>query len=193
MIRQIDGYEVLYVATNGQDLLEQIRQRNQAPDLALVDLHMPVMDGFETTSQLRQLFPTVRILIVTISDLKEDIVRAIREGAHGYWVKDSSPKQLRYAMEDLMTNEYSFPKTGAGSDQPKVETLSPTTRFNLTDSEWEFLRLASSELTYREIADRMDIPLFTLEGCRASVFAKMKVQTREDMVFKAVSHGLIDG
>lgn len=78
LVRKYDGYEVLYVAKNGQELLDQIHQTNQVPDLALVDLHMPVMDGFETTAQLCQLYPAVRVLVMTITDRKEERVHAVR-------------------------------------------------------------------------------------------------------------------
>ncbi|GAB4006417.1 hypothetical protein GCM10028808_08370 [Spirosoma migulaei] len=109
LVQKVDGYEVLYEAKNGRDLLAQIQYRSQAPDLALVDLHMPEMDGFETTIQLRHLYPVVRVLIVTISDLKEDIVKAVRTGAHGYVVKGVSPNEIQQAMNELMTRGYYFP------------------------------------------------------------------------------------
>ncbi|QDK77593.1 response regulator transcription factor [Spirosoma sp. KCTC 42546] len=109
LVQKVDGYEVLYEAKNGRDLLVQIQYRSQAPDLALVDLHMPEMDGFETTIQLRHLYPVVRVLIVTISDLKEDIVKAVRAGAHGYVVKGLSPNEIQQAMNELMITGYYFP------------------------------------------------------------------------------------
>lgn len=78
---------MIYVAANGRDLLAQIEQNDHVPDLALVDLHMPEMDGFEATAQLRHLYPTARVLIVSISDLEQDIAESVRNGVKGYLIK----------------------------------------------------------------------------------------------------------
>ncbi len=114
LVRKIDGYEVRYVAKNGRDLLEQIQHSNQVPDLALVDLHMPEMDGVETTTQLRHLYPAVRVLIVTISDLEEDILKADRAGAHGYVFKGVPAHEIRRSIDELMTKGYYFPSLPNG-------------------------------------------------------------------------------
>lgn len=108
LVRQSTEFAVLYVAENGQDLLDQLLKADQIPDLALVDLHMPVLDGFETTTRLRQRYPAMRVLIVTISDSKEELIDAIRSGVHGYLVKGQSEKLL-LAMQEVMTNDYYFP------------------------------------------------------------------------------------
>ena len=195
LVRKFDGYEVLYVAKNGRDLLEQIHQSYQVPDLALVDLHMPVMDGFETTAQLRQLYPAVRVLILTISDRKEDRVHAVRQGAQGYLYKGLPPDQIRRAMDTIMTEGFYFPSLPTvvrNGQQSQSTKQGQTSTFNLTEQELEFLRLACSQLTYQEIANRMAISLPTMDMCRASVFTKLNVRTRVDMVLKGIGHGLID-
>lgn len=193
IIRKLDRYELLYVAENGQDLLDQIQTKNQLPDLALVDLHMPVMDGFETTAQLRQRYPSTRVLVVTISDLKEEIEQAFRSGAHGYLVK-GAVDELRQAMEAVLTQGHYFPDSlkasfrqdlSASTEHPSV-SASP-----LTDAERVFLTLAASELTYPEMAEKMSIALSTLEAHRESVFTKLQVRTRVEMVIEAIRRGLI--
>lgn len=115
LVRQSTEFEVLYVAENGRDLLDQMLSVGKIPDLALVDLHMPVLDGFETTTRLRQLYPAIRVLIVTISDLKEELIDAIRSGAHGYLIKGQSDELLQ-AMHEVMTNDYYFPITLTSSN-----------------------------------------------------------------------------
>lgn len=193
MIRKTDGYELLYQAENGRDLLEQIQRGKTIPDLALVDLHMPIMDGFATTIQLRQLYSSIRILIVTVSDQQEEIERAFRSGAHGYLIK-GLPDELRQALDAVMTNSHYFPdslKSRVSQDLITSTGKSPTSAIELTNGEMKFLSLACSDLTYQEIADEMDIPLFTLDDYRKSVFAKLKVRTRVGLVLEAIRRGLI--
>ena len=102
MIKTWTDYEVLYVASNGRELLDQLQHSDQIPNLVLVDLHMPELDGFQTTACLRNLYPTARVLIFTISDHEEDRTRALLEGARGYLVKGIPLSQIRQAMDDIM-------------------------------------------------------------------------------------------
>ena len=108
LIQRWTDFQVLYVAANGRDLLAQIEQNDHVPDLALVDLHMPEMDGFETTAQLRDLYPTTRVLIFSISDLEQDIAESVCNGAKGYLVKAGQPNEIRQAINDVMIKGHSF-------------------------------------------------------------------------------------
>ncbi|AUD01122.1 response regulator [Spirosoma pollinicola] len=192
-IRHSVGYKVLLEAENGNDLLNQLLRADKTPDLALVDLHMPGMDGFETTARLRQLYPAIRVLIVTISDRKEDVVQAIRSGAHGYLVK-GQPDDLLKAMYDVITMGYHFPislTSAKGDGQRSSLEKRQKAEDQLTDQEMTFVRMACSELTYRQLADKLGISLFALEQYRESVFVKLKVRSRVGLVMEALRRGWI--
>ncbi|SFF33533.1 response regulator transcription factor [Spirosoma endophyticum] len=195
LIRKFDQYEVLLVATNGRDLLNQIQRSNRIPDVALVDVSMPEMDGFETAAQLRQLHPTVRVLALSMTDREADIIRMIRNGARGYLLKGCRTSGLLQALSDLMTKGYHYSDFLTTQLIRSLNTIgegSPAPFFNLNDRELEFLKLACSEMTYNQIADKMCVSPRTVDGYREVVFQKMNVRTRVGMVIEAIRHGLID-
>ncbi|RYC71929.1 MULTISPECIES: response regulator transcription factor [Spirosoma] len=194
LIQKFDRYEVLFIAENGRDLLTRL-QRGPLPDIALVDLNMPEMDGFETAVQLRQLYPSVRVMALSMTDREEHIVRMLRNGARGYLLKGCRSTELRQALDDVMEKGYYY------SDfltHRLVRSLSTTDliaskpMFGLNNRESDFLKLACSELTYNDIADRMCVSPRTVDGYRETVFQKMGVRTRVGMVIVAVRCGLVE-
>ncbi|MFD2569920.1 response regulator [Spirosoma soli] len=194
MIQKFDNCEVLFVAENGRDLLERLR-RGPVPDIALIDLHMPEMDGFETAAQLRQHYPTVRVLALSMTDREEHIVRMVRNGAQGYLLKGCRPSELRRALDDVMSKGFyysDFLTHQLIRSLNAPETTGPLSSFNLNTREYDFLKMACSELTYNEIADRMCVSPRTVDGYREMVFQKMSVRTRVGMVMEAVRHGLVE-
>lgn len=195
LIRKFDQYEVLFVAANGRDLLNQIQRSSQVPDIALVDLNMPEMDGFETAAQLRKLHPTVRVLALSMTDREEYIVRMVRNGARGYLLKGCRPSELRQALDDVVAKGYYYSEFLTTQLIRSLNTTAenaPVANFNLNSREYEFLKLACSELTYTEIAEKMYVSPRTVDGYREIVFQKMNVRTRVGMVIEAVRHGLIE-
>lgn len=195
LIRKFDSYEVLLTAANGQDLLTQMKQSSQIPDVALVDVSMPEMDGFETADQLRQLYPTVRVLALSMNNSEEHIVRMIRNGARGYILKDCRSIELRQALDDVMQKGHHYTDFLTAQLIRNLNATSesgPASLFQLNDREHEFLKLACSELTYNEIADKMCVSPRTVDGYREVVFQKMNVRNRVVMALKAVRHGLVD-
>ncbi len=193
LIRKFDQYDVLFVAENGRDLLTRL-QRGPLPDIALVDLNMPEMDGFETTEQLRQLHPTVRVLALSMTDREEHIVRMVRNGARGYLLKGCRSSELRQALDDVMNKGFYYSEFLTNQLVRSLnppEPASSSVIFNLNGREQDFLKLACSELTYNEIADKMCVSPRTVDGYREVVFQKMNVRTRVGMVMEAVRRGLV--
>ena len=193
LVQRFDNYDVLMVAESGRDLLNRL-QRGPLPDIALIDLNMPEMDGFETTVQLRELYPSIRVLALSMTDREEDIVRMIRNGARGYLLKGCRSSELRKALDDVMTKGFYYSEFLTNQlirSLNAPEPVAPTAIFNLNGREHSFLKMACSELTYNEIADRMCVSPRTVDGYREVVFQKMSVRTRVGMVLQAVRHGLV--
>ena len=194
LIQKFDQYDVLFVAENGCDLLNRL-QRGPLPDIALVDLHMPEMDGFETAAQLRQLYPTVRVLALSMTDREDHIVRMIRNGARGYLLKDCRSSELRRAFDEVMDKGFYYSEFLTDQLVRSLNTpepVEPVAVFNLNGREQDFLKMACSELTYNEIADRMCVSPRTVDGYREVVFQKMRVRTRVGMVIEAMRHRLVE-
>ena len=195
LIQKFEGYEVTCVVENGRQLLDQLQANDVIPDIVLLDLSMPVMDGFETALQLRQLYPTIRVLALSMTDREEHIIRMVRNGARGYLLKGCRSAELRQALEDIMTKGFYYSdflttqliRNLNGEGQNGTYPL-----FNLNGREYDFVKLACSELTYPEIADIMCVSPRTVDGYREVVFQKMNVRTRVGMVIQAIRHGLID-
>lgn len=193
LVQKFTNYEVLFVAENGRDLLNHF-QRGPLPDIALVDLNMPEMDGFETAVQLRQLHPTVRVIALLMTDREEPIARMVRNGARGYLYKNCRPSELHLALDDVMAKGFYYSDfiTHQLPQHIKApEVAEPMTFFNLNNREYKFLKMACSELTYNQIADKMCVSPRTVDGYREVVFQKMSVRTRVGMVMEAVRHGLV--
>ena len=194
LIDKFDTYYVQIVAENGRDLLAQLRNSSPVPDIALVDLNMPEMDGFETAIQLRQLYPGIRVLALSMTDREEHIVRMFRNGARGYLLKGCRSSELRQALDEVMTKGFYYSDFLTHQLIRSVnapEASGPVSYFGLNNREFNFLKMACSELTYNEIADKMCVSPRTVDGYREMVFQKMSVRTRVGMVMEAMRHGMV--
>lgn len=195
MVRKFANYDVLLIAENGRDLLDQLSRAIRLPDIVLLDLNMPEMDGFETAIQLRDQYPAIRVLALSMDDREEHIVRMIRNGARGYLMKGCRLAEFRQALDDVMTKGYyysEFLTTQLIKNLNAPADNGSHGVFNLNSREIEFLKIACSELTYTEIADKMCVSPRTVDGYREVVFQKMNVKTRVGMVIEAVRHGLVE-
>ena len=191
LIRKFDNYDVLFVAKNGRALLNRL-QRGPLPDIALVDLNMTEMDGFETAEQLH---PTIRVLALSMTDCEEHTARMIRNGEQTYLLEGSSPSELRQSLDDVIEKGFYYSECLANQlirSLNAPEPTAPRAAFKLNGREYDFLKLACSELTYTHIADWMCVSPRTVDGYREVVFQKMGVRTRVGMVMKAVRHGLVE-
>jgi DNA-binding NarL/FixJ family response regulator len=194
LIRQFDDYEVLFTVENGRQLLTRLAA-GEFPDVVLLDLNMPEMDGFATASYLRQHHPAIKILVLSMNDREEHIIRVVREGAKGYLLKDCRPSELRQALDDLRDKGFHSSDFLSRSLLQHIRpnestTLVPQLAFNAR--ELTFLKLACTDLTYAEIADRMCLSPRTIDGYREALFEKMNVKSRVSMALEAIRWGWVD-
>lgn len=195
LINSFEGFNVMLEAGNGKELMQKLDPKN-LPDIALLDVHMPEMDGYETAEWLRNTYPQVNILALSMMDSESAIIRMIKNGARGYVLKDMEPAELREALNavvtkgyyynDLVTGKLIFSINKLGNDEKEMRAL-----VNLSEKEIQFLKLAATELTYKEIADEMNVGVRTVDGYRDAMFQKLKVKSRVGLVIFAVKNNIV--
>lgn len=189
------GHSVLFEATNGKDFIAKLKN-SLLPDLVLMDINMPEMDGYETALWLKQNHPKVAVMALSMYDTEGAIIRMMKCGAKGYILKDSEPSEMQEALNSLFTKGYYY------SDLVNVRMIDVITNLDdndneikslvqITDRETEFLKLICTELTYKEIADKMQLSHRTIDNYRDSLFEKLNVKTRIGLAMFAVRNGVV--
>lgn len=194
LINTFEGYSILFEADNGKDLRNKIMQ-HMVPDIVLLDVNMPEMDGFETTQWLHKNYPHIRVLALSMLSDEKTIIKMFRLGAKGYLLKNAEPTELREALDSLMDknvylSEYVSGKLVSGLQQTDLEASSREVVLN--EKEREFLRWVCSELSYKDIAAKMYISARTADDYRQSLFNKLKVHSRVGLVMYAIKHGIVE-
>ncbi|MGZ8517914.1 MAG: response regulator, partial [Chitinophagaceae bacterium] len=164
LINTFEGYTVVMEADNGKDLCEKI-VKSVLPDIVLLDINMPEMDGFETTQWLHRKYPHVKVLTLSMLSDERSIIKIFRLGAKGYLLKNADPRELREALDAIMDknvylSEYVSSKLVSGLHNDADVDIREVV---LNEKEREFLRWTCSELSYKDIAEKMFISPRTVD------------------------------
>lgn len=181
-------------AGNGLELLELIPRTN--PHVILMDLRMPEMDGIEATQYIRQHYPDIRVLVLSMYDDEKFIVHLMESGAAGYLLKNAEPDEIRTAIEAAYQNGYYFTDMINRAMLKKIVThkrFKPSfnSDIHLTDREIEVLQLICEEYTAPEIAKMIYLSPRTVEGIRGKLIEKIGVKNVAGLVMYAVRNGLV--
>jgi DNA-binding NarL/FixJ family response regulator len=175
--------EVVAEAADGVQALELFRKHH--PDLALLDMRMPLKGGIETTREIRSCFPDARILILTAFDGDEEIHQALRAGAEGYVLKSSTGEKLVPALRAVAAGERWVPKEVA-------TRLTARTQFEeLTPRELQVLQQLTRGMANKEIADVLNITEYTVKSHLKNILGKLRVGDRTEAVTAALQRGII--
>ena len=194
LINSFDEFEVISVASNGKELVQFV-ERGRLPDIVVLDLNMPIMDGYETAQWLQEKYPDIRTLILTMYDSEIALIRLLQMGVRGFLKKDIHPNELKSALLAVAEDGYyySHNTTGklAGFFQKNHINNSSIEKALLTKLDIEFLKLASTDMTYKEIAHIMKITPRAIDGYRDSLFDKLDVKSRVGLAIYAVKNGIV--
>ena len=184
LVDSFDKFKALYVCKNGKELLEKFENAKNIPDIVLMDINMPLLNGIETTEHLKVNYPQVRVLALSIEENEDTILQMLRAGARGYLMKDTRSEILEEGLLQIAENGYYHTNTVTRILVGTLNRKEP--ELQLKDRELEFLRLACTEKTYREIADEMFLSPKTIEGYRDALHEKLQIKNRIGLVLYAI-------
>ncbi|MFI5124490.1 MAG: response regulator [Chitinophagales bacterium] len=192
LINLFPSYHVLLDVGNGKEFTE-ILDPGQLPDIVLLDIHMPLMDGYATASWLRARYPEIRVMALSTMDSDMSIIKMIHQGARGYILKDADPKELKLAFDEIMDKGYYYNEILTRKVMQSIHNSNESGDGfpKLTDRELEFLQHACSEKNYQQIAREMFVSERTVDGYRESVFKKFNVSNRVGLVLYAIRNQLV--
>ncbi len=194
----IDSFEhcrVICQSGNGLELIEQIKAGTE-PDIVLLDLNMPECNGLDTARWLQKNRPGISVLMLTMFDSEITLIQLLQAGVKGFLKKDIHPAELKFALHSVMESGYYYSNHTTGKLVNLFRGGSDNSlNFNrsiLNDQELEFLKLACSDLTYKEIATRMKLNPRTVDTLRDQLFTKLDVKSRVGLVMVAIRHGMVN-
>lgn len=191
VVNRFENFAVIYSCKNGEELIHNLNTQRKKPDIVLMDVNMPIMNGVETTQWLSQHYSDIKVLALTVEAEENTILKMIRAGAKGYLLKDVDKKTLELALDKTMREGHFYTdnvtdvlvNSVVGRGQEEI---------TLKEPEIEFLKLLCTELTYKEIADAMRLSPKTIDGYRDSLFTKLRAKNRIGLVLYAIKHKICE-
>jgi two-component system, NarL family, invasion response regulator UvrY len=193
LINSFENFVVLFEANNGNEIKARLT-KHIIPDIVLLDVNMPDMDGYETAQWLHQNYPQIKVLALSMFSDENIIIRMLKLGAKGYILKNAEPEELKEALtsvleKDFYLSEYISGKIVSGLNK---DLDRPDDRVSLTEKEKELLKWICTEMTYKDIAAKMFVSPRTLDDYRNNLFEKLKVRTRVGLVLYAIRNRIVE-
>lgn len=189
LVNQFAGYKVIFEASNGQDLILKISKKLQ-PDIILLDINMPLMDGLETARWLQTNYPEINIIVLSMFDDADKVLAMISMGIKGYILKDAEAEEFKKSLDTVAASGVYYPSFVTKHLVKNLKRENGKTELN--NRETEFLKLACTELTYKEIADQMFVSVRTVDGYRDQLFEKLKIKNRVGLVLYAIKNKIVE-
>jgi two-component system, NarL family, invasion response regulator UvrY len=184
------GIRVIAEADNGSELILKLSQLEVLPDVCMVDINMPVTDGFEVMQAIRKNWPGLKTLILTVFENESYIIRMIKQGANGYLLKSCHPDEIKMALFNIHNSGYHYSGVADNRLFRKVFNRELDVP-KFSDREIELLRYSCTDLSYQEIAERMNTSPRSVDGIRDRLFARLGLSNRVSMAMLAVQYGYV--
>ncbi|WP_025143306.1 response regulator transcription factor [Pedobacter jeongneungensis] len=188
LLEEFDEIKIAFEAVNGVDLQTKITRHSEI-QLVLMDINMPVMDGFAATNWVKTNYPNVHVLALSMLEDEKAIIGMLKAGAGGYMLKESTPSDLLTAIKVIVDKGFFVNELVSG--RLLVALKDTDTKPVFSNRELTFLQYCSTELTYKEIADLMNVSPRTVDNYRESLFAKLNIKSRTGLVVYGIKNNLI--
>ncbi|MRG48734.1 response regulator [Chitinophaga sp. SYP-B3965] len=196
LVDLINGFEhckVTRMALNGKELLIQLKEDpSSLPDIMLVDVIMPGLNGVETVKELSLLYPAIKLIAFSTKEDDDTVISMIRNGCCAYLVKGIDAEELEKAILEVHEKGHYNGDAYNLNYRRIMARIKEKERVKLSPNEAIFLQLACSDLTYKDIASKMHLAERTIDGYRESLFGKLNVQSRVGMVLEAIRLELVN-
>lgn len=191
IISNFKQFEVIHISENGQDFQEKLKSKPIVPDLVLLDVSMPIMDGFETAKWIKEQYPNMLIMVLSMQDDEQSLIKMIKNGAKGYMLKNTQPKMLEKSLIHLVEKGHYFPDWASSKILTTIseDLVNANLKSQLSEREVEFLKYSVTEMTYKEIAEKMFCSPRTIENYRDSLFTKLNLKSRVGLAVYALKNG----
>jgi DNA-binding NarL/FixJ family response regulator len=191
LLNSLEGCEVVIEALSGKQLQEKILLVEHIPDIMLIDVNMDGMNGVEVATWLNEKYPLIRLIALSMNDKDKAITDMFRAGCCAYLLKDMHPVELENAVREVHDKGYYSANAGNINFSRLLANADAQRGRNITGKELQFLQLACSDLTYKQIADIMHVTERTVDGYRESLFQKLDVKSRVGLCLEAIRKELI--
>lgn len=190
LINSFDNYNVLYSVTDGKELLEKLKINKNIPDLILLDINMPIMNGLEAMKAIKNNGIDVKVVGLSMENHEDTVVKLIKEGANGYLLKNCKPRALKEALDKVITDGHYYSQFVS---QSLINSLqNESSKPKLKENEQQFLDLVcTTDLNYVQIAEQMNLSKRTIDGYRDNLFNKFGVSNRPGLMLFAIKNKLV--
>lgn len=192
-INASDNYRVLYTSSNGKELLQKLDEGGDLPSIILLDIHMPVMNGFQTMLKLKDSYPDIKVVILSMEDAESSILQFLHLGARGYLFKGMpSPKVIIECFDKILNQGYYYPKYITEEMIHAGKRKVSDKQWKVTKRQMDFLELATQTAkTYKEIADEMNLSIKTIENYQGEVFRQFGVKNRPALMLFVQKYNIV--
>ncbi len=191
LISSLEDFTIVVEAMNGKDLVDKLQSKKAEPDIILLDVNMPVMDGRQTAEYLSEKFPAIKLVALSMKDDDATIISMIKAGCCAYLLKDIHPEELNKALHEIHKKGYYNSDAANINYRRLLQHQEKEKELQLTDKEKQFLQLACSDATYKQIAAAMHVSERTVDGYRENLFKKLNVQSRTGMALEALRKNIV--
>jgi len=187
LMQEFDDLHVLFEAGDGKQM-QQMINKQLVPHVILMDINMPVMDGYQATTWLKSNYPEVKVLALSMYEDDKAVINMIKCGACGYLLKESKPVEVLEAIKTIYEKGIYINELVSGK---MIRSVSSDNTPVLTKSEITFLELCCTELTYKEMADQMFVSTRTVDNYREALFRKLNLKSRTGLVLYAIQNDIV--
>lgn len=192
LLAESELINIVFDAGDGAEMIQKMKM-HQVPEVILMDITMPVMDGYESTKWLKINHPEIKVLALSMFEEDKPIIGMLKSGAGGYMLKQSKVGDLVNAICGIAKHSFYINNLVSGKLLRNIQDnqLSPVLNFEVNANELKFLELCCSDLTYKEIANMMNLSPHTIDNYREALFQKFETKSRTGLVIAALKNDLI--